>query len=78
MTTMLTTRIPGIQGLWSCHLPEQRPTDGVAVYRYPYHWACEVDGPWYPGQETKLPCRHIAAVLALREEQPSTLWCVQG
>lgn len=71
---MKVTRIKGIQGVYSCEEGPRRigttVASGTAVYKYPYHWACEVHGawrPWLPGQG--VPCAHVQAVLALGKER---------
>lgn len=52
---MMVTAIPGVRGVYSCHLAGQPPPQGVAVYPYESGdwWHCETHGawrPWLPGQ----------------------------
>ena len=52
------------EGVFLIHEPDQRPVEGVAVYRYSYAWGCEKDGT--ANGTTRGYCGHVQ--MAIKEE----------
>ena len=75
MLRKVATRIEGIRGVYSVHLPGQPSPEGVGVYHYILNeeggwWSCEAHGlwrPWLPGQG--VPCEHLQLALALQAKE---------